>query len=231
MAMLVARGAVAALSVLVMTACSVHVRVGSQAPGPTPSTVPNLPSAIVVTDPAAPPGDFTAAQLKDALLESSDLAPGWTVATSAINQNGMPPTGCRPLDELNNWRATKVVVGFSSDGGRVQLVEGLSSQPTENAKDLLRTARSVIGQCPTITIRDNRDDPHVLSLSELSFPKLADETYAIRMGAADVFYYDTVMVRRGGVVLTAGVMTVKPGSPLLEPFTRQALAKVDDRLR
>lgn len=228
--MLVVRGALAALSILVVTACSVQVGVGSRPPGPTPSRVPDLPSAIVLTDPSAPPGDFTADQLKNALLGTAELAPGWAVGTSAINQNPTR-TGCRQLDRINTWPATRVVIGFTSDGGRVQMVEGLSSQPDEAAQEMLRVARSVIDRCPTITIRDTRGKSHVLEMSEPSFPKLGDETYSMRMGAPDVFYFHTVMIRRGGVVLTVGVMTLKPDTQPLEPFARQALAKVDARLR
>jgi hypothetical protein len=228
--MFAVRAAAAALSLLVTTACSVQVGVGSGAPGPTPSQVPNLPSAIVVTHPAAPPGDFTAEQLTDALLGPDELAPGWTVGTSAINQDPQP-TGCPPLDQLNTWPVTKVVVGFLSDGGRVQLVEGLSAAPTKNAREELRVARSVIDECLTITIRDTRGKAHTMDVSEPAFPRLGDETYSMRTGAPDVFYFHSVLIRRGGVLLTVGLMTLKPDSQLLEPFARRALAKVDMRLR
>ena len=105
---------------LLLTGCTVHVEAGTGSPGARPktSTVPNVPSAIVVSKSGAP-GDFTVARMQAALLDQNDLAPGWTVGTSTINTPDPPATGCPPLDELNHWPATKVIIGFiAGDGSR-----------------------------------------------------------------------------------------------------------------
>jgi hypothetical protein len=40
-----------------------------------------------------------------------------------------------------------------------------------------------------------------------------------------------VLIRRGGLVLTVGSVSREAETPLLEPFARAALAKVDSKLR
>jgi hypothetical protein len=203
---------------------------GAEPAAGAPSTVPNLPSAVVVTNPSARPGDFTIAQLQAALLTTADLAPGWTVGTSEINVTGPPASGCPALDRVNGWPASKVVVGFIAGDG-TQLIEGLSSMPEADARELMRTMRSVIGECLTITIRDNLGDPQVLQLSEPRVAASGDETYALRMTAEGLFSTDTVMTRRGGLLVTTGSISREPGSPLLATISRQALARVGSALK
>jgi hypothetical protein len=244
----VRRSVAAMLAVPILAGCSVQ-RHGLQVPEHAPSSrtttaasetgtpaspsgpATALPSAAVVDDPSAAPGEFTGDQLRPALLGVADLAPGWTVSTSATNVNGIPATGCPPLDKLNHWPATRAVIGFSTGDRSAELAEGLTSVPEQNAKDLLRTARTIIDECLTITVRDNLGNPHFLQVSEPSFARMADDTYAVRLSAEGLFYYDTVLIRRGGLVLTAAAIATTPQSGMLDPFVRQALAKAVRTLR
>jgi hypothetical protein len=220
---------------LLLAGCSIHVEAGRTSPdggGPPPSTVPNVPSAIAVENPAGPPVGFTTHQLQDALLDADDATPGWTVGTSEINANDRASTGCPPLDRINNWPATKVVIGFIAGDQQQQLVDGISAMTPEGAADVIRTSRSVVTSCRTLTVHDARGKPHFQDVTEPAFPKLGDETYAIRIGSADTAYFTTVVTRKRGILVTAASVSGPEAIPAgLEPFARAAVAKADQKLR
>jgi hypothetical protein len=237
------RGATIVLAALVLAGCSVQrhgLQVPEHAPSsratttratPSPGNATAVPSAVVVVDPSAAAGDFTGDELRQALLGAADSGPGWSVSTSKTNMNGIPATGCPALDRLNTWPATKAVIGFTTTDNSAALGEALISEPEQSAKAMLSTARSIIGDCRTITIQDNSGNSHRLQVSEPSFPRMADDTYALRLSVEGVFYDETVLVRRGGLVLTAAAITATSEPGLLEPFVRQAFAKADHALR
>ncbi|MFF5288827.1 sensor domain-containing protein [Paractinoplanes globisporus] len=199
----------------------------SEAPSAIPGTVP---SAMVASRPGGPPEIVDRGRLTGALLTPADLPAGWTIGTSKTNQPGQPRTNCPPYDQINEWPGVQAVIGFYSADGGTQLVEGLLVTTPEQAKRMLATARQMIGQCPTITVRDELGNPYVFDLSEPRFARLGDDSYAIRMGNDQVFYDNTIMIRRGGMVLTVASYTEKPDTTLVEPFARQALARASQTL-
>jgi hypothetical protein len=236
-AMVATRG-FAILTVLLLAGCSVHVSAGSAPPddlrtpaAASPSTVPNLPSPIVVTPASALPARFTADQLTGALLTQADLAPGWTIGTSESNSTGLPKTGCPPLDAINRWPAAKAIVGFVAGDGNSQLVEALSSMPEKSASEMIHTSSTMRSECLTITLKDNAGRSYTQDVTRPRFPRLGDETDAVRIGSPKTYYFTTVLIRRGGLVLTVGSVSREAETPLLEPFARAALAKVDSKLR
>lgn len=226
--MLAVRGIAAVFVLFVLSGCAIVVH-GD--PLPRQARPSPAPSALVVSRAGVQPGRFGGDELAAALLRVGDLAPGWRLGTSASNVgSNLPATGCPPLDEVNNWPGVQVVTAFVPGDGSGQLVEGIVSAPPDSAKKLMATNRQVIGQCATITIKDSGGGSHALRLTEPSFPRLGDDSYAVCLGSAQVFYDTTVMVRRGGEVLIAASLTRSPDTTLLEPFARKAFEKLQQRL-
>ncbi|MCU7726467.1 hypothetical protein ODJ79_22275 [Actinoplanes sp. KI2] len=205
---------------------------GPHTPTPAPSTIAGLvPSALVVSRSGAPPGQFDGVRLTDALLTLDDMPAGWTVGTSTVNQTGFEVTNCPPYDRINAWPGVQAVIGFQAGDGRTQLVEGVLATTDADAKRLLATTRQMIVQCLTITIHDSGGNPHVLDVTEPAQARLGDDSYTLRLGSGQVFYDNTLVIRRGGLVVTVASLTNGPDAPLLAKFGRDALAKAERKLR
>lgn len=177
---------------------------------------------------------YSAAQVESALLTVADLPTGWSVKPddSATENPSDDYALCPEFAAVMKKTADleDFAAGFTSPTGS-DLGEVIMSLPQAEARTLLADLSKAVSACPKLKGRTDGDVPYDLDLAALSFPKLADETFAMRMTAelyGDTVTSDVVMVRRGGVLVMISQTAAGPTDTVVtEDVARRAVAKAE----
>lgn len=226
------RLAAAALTVVVLAGCNDpgggQVRTGDQASG----------AGAVAPAPGAPTRVFSAEEAKGALLTVAELPTGW----SAEPDDGATKNATQTYEQCPEFGAvTKRFnvtnapdAGFRSPAGS-EVSEALLSYPVAEAKTLVAEFSAATAKCPKLTDQTDEGISFDMHLTALSFPTLADETFAFRTTArlyGNTVHIDLVLVRRGGVIIAVShTASGAIDTAMTEDVTRRALAKVEAVLR
>ncbi|WP_436528313.1 hypothetical protein [Actinoplanes sp. HUAS TT8] len=181
---------------------------------------------------------LTVEQARGALLTAADLPTGWTVKPGTDSPK-KDTTGqyaqCPAYDAVmpKVSQADTVDSDFTAPDG-ADLSEALLPMPEADAKDLCAEFSAAVTACKKLSDQTDDGVPFDMYFLALSFPQLADETFAFR-ATATVFgktmNFDTTVVRRGGVLVVivqqAGA-TIDTG--LTEDVARRAVTKIDAAL-
>lgn len=197
-----------------------------------PSTVP---AAAAATSPGTAAAAATAAttaagakvnheQLQNALLTLAEMPTGWTQSATV----GGSSTICGLQPPAN--RLDSATVYFLKSQVGPALGESLSLYPSGAAAARMAQIQQQVN-CASFS-DTSKATPTSYTVSPLSFPKLGDETYAVRVTDTDVtllgpLQQDLVYFRVGDVVVTVLYLSVGTiDSTQTEAFARQAEAKV-----
>lgn len=141
------------------------------------------------------------AELKTKLLTLSDMPVGWTTAPSTPDDKSSPLCGHPGASGIDQVRATADYK--KSDLGPF-VSETLATFHKGDAARWLTEFRAKF-TCTTDTISGNDGTPTTFQYAPLSFPKIGDDTYALRMttdtGLLGSIVIDAVYVRVGDRVI------------------------------
>jgi predicted small secreted protein len=176
---------------------------------------------------------LTEEQLRAALLTINDMPTGFTLDATNKKDSNSNFQGCEQLAGLEQRSDTEngIDVSFTKGGFGPFVSESLGQKTEQGAKDALDKFANAFSACKTVRSIGSDGKAIELKLSPLSFPKLGDDTFALRMsGDAEgiTVGFDVVVIRRSGVmilILNAGIGS--PDSAITETVARKALEKVD----
>jgi hypothetical protein len=186
----------------------------------------------------APLRTLTAEQAKGALLAASDLPTGWVAEldTGAVKKDSSGDYDeCPAYDAAMQKvsRADDIAADFTAPDGS-DFSEALLPLAEEDAKDLFAEFSAAVTACKKLTTKTDDGVAFDMHFMALSFPQLADETFAFRTTATVLgrtMNLDMAMARRGGVlafIVQQASETIDTG--LTEEVARRAVTKVDAAL-
>jgi len=199
------------------------------------------PASTGVAQPEAPaPGRvFSMQEVEGALLSAADLPTGWTTEPdeeSSPSDSSGDYAQCPALGAATKRLARKESrdVSFSSPAGS-DVGEQIVSLSEDDTKKLLADFSAGVTACKKVSTTTDDGPPLDIHLSALSFPSLADETFAFRERATlygATINVDLILVRRGGllIVITHRARGVID-TTMTEDVARRALAKADKTLK
>lgn len=208
------------------------------APTATPAVTASPGSSLAATPASTPaPSPTTAAQARSAadlqrvLLTLDDMPTGFTIDTPSSGTGSQP---CGKSTELRARAAQTVEADFTKGGLGPFISETLGTYKSGEAKDAFDGARKLFEDCRTWTEPDKDGKTTEYKIAPLSFPKLGDQTYAIRMdikGGGFVGQADLVFVRRGDTILLIGNGIGGLGLATVDStLTEQMARKADENL-
>ena len=180
------------LLVILLGACS-------NTPQVTPSNTP--------TDTVTPtPQLVTLDELATALLDLSNMPPGWVMTGSEITPSEATGTYNLMCAELPKRSIGKAEVEFEQSQLGPFLTETIVLYPPGKAEaafaDVFETAQS----CSTFTTTSNDGTVNSYEVNLLSFPALGDESFAVRssttLSLLGLLETDVIYIRQRDVVLT-----------------------------
>lgn len=194
----------------------------------TPVERSESPSRNPTAEPAR--NDITQDELAGALLTVNDLPTGW--ATSA-------PDEADDDDDFCGFQSTDVSTHIASLEANFQqattgpfLFHALQLHESGNAKNVTNGFLEATRSCPGWNVTDDDGTQTEWKLAALSFPKIGDETIAVRLSSTTilgVFELDYIVMRRGdvlNVVAYGAIGFAGIDSAQTEEFVRLADAKV-----
>ncbi|SDT01735.1 sensor domain-containing protein [Actinoplanes derwentensis] len=177
-------------------------------------------------------------QVQNALLTVADLPTGWSVKP---RESRAPRDDSDEYAECSEFAAALIEYDDLSHGGvdftapsGATVNQGVLSVTEPKARSFLADFATAVTKCPKMTGTTRGGHSITMYLTALSFPKLADETFALRMSttaSTQTITMDLVMVRRAGVI--TGVVQTTIGTvdtTTTEDIARRALAKVEKTL-
>jgi hypothetical protein len=186
----------------------------------------------------APLRTLTVEQARNALLVAADLPTGWTAEPDdgspkkdSSGDNDPCPAYAAVTQKVS--QADDVSTDLTAPDGS-EVSEALVAMAETDAKALFAEYSAAVTACKTLPVVPDDSVPFEIKFLALSFPQLADETFAFRATAtvlSRTVNIDTVIVRRGGVL---GFIVSKPGETIdtvqTEDVARRAVTKVDAAL-
>lgn len=195
-------------------------------------------SGAVSTVGHVPLRTLTAEQARSALLVAADLPTGWIAE---------PDTGAPKKDSSGDYdqcpaydavmqrvsRADDVSAEFTAPDGS-DVSEALLPLAETDAQGMLADFSEAVTACKKLTTQMDSGVAFDMYFTALSFPQLADETFAFRT-TATVFgrtvNLDMAVVRRGGVLVFIVQQAGEAiDTALTEEVARRAVTKVDAAL-
>ncbi|WP_189079210.1 hypothetical protein [Mangrovihabitans endophyticus] len=196
-------------------------------------------------DQPAPHGDgqqtsareVSAAKAKDALLTVTDLPTGWSAKpdTSSSAKGSLDDDGdaqCPKYAAVIRKTAAMddISAGFVSPSG-TDVVEGILPLTEPAARELVTEYSDAVTACQKMTSTTADGVPYELYLTALSFPKLGDDTFALRTTATlsgITINVDLALIRRGGALIFV-VQTARGAidTATTQDVGRRALAKMN----
>lgn len=200
-------------------------------PPPAAPAAPTQSQPTAVSPATAEPTkapEVDAGVLAKAALTLEDMPAGWTVSTPSKDDDDDDICGAEQKLTPKN----SVDADFKQSDFGPFFATRLSLFSLSDAKKAMEDIRDVFKGCTTWTSGDN--PPAVYTISPLSFPRLADDTFAVRVSTTGVPLFgtmqvDVVYVRRGPVVSVLGYVALGPaaaGTSPLEDLARKADAKL-----
>jgi hypothetical protein len=159
---------------------------------------------------------MTAAEAKAALLDRSDLPPGWVSRTvGPSTARGTRPAACEPLvGALSKaGRQARAEASFSAPAGIPQISEILVSYRT-GAAAKLKPLPALLRKCRSFTQLASGGDLR-MTAAPLPFPTIGDRTFAVRLTMTlDKTDYtaDLIYVAVGDNALRFNIVTATPMS-------------------
>ena len=171
-----------------------------------------------------------ALEVRKALLTLEDMPTGWSVKESKPSESTGEICGKKVFEVVSTAKAD---IDFEKDAFTT-VTQAIRAYDSGEAKQGLDNALKVFETCKEWTDTAKDGSVTTYKLTPLSFPKLGDQTVALRLNLSNppvVAQVDAVYVRRGDVVIivgyTAGGLGVARGDPeALERIARKA----DERL-
>lgn len=179
---------------------------------------------------------FSSAKLQSLLLTTQEIPPGYAVSPPSTDDS----TDTKICGKVSSVELTagagSASVSFQASTLGPFLIEGLGSESTTAAaKRLVSDFRKVVDTCPSFDDPQGTATTH-WTLSELSFPRVGDDSIAVQMNGTQTggtITLDLVVARvRNQLVVTAGasLLTILGGAPLpadhLLTFTTNAVNKL-----
>ena len=183
---------------------------------------------------AKPTFVLTASEIKRRLLRVSDMPSGFTVDKSK-DDNSSTPSGCKKLDALDGYdKQTKVSQQAKFTGGTFgPFVQESVTVPHASAMTIYRQFVDAMRTCPSFRSKNDDGSFSSVTISGMSFPKLADDTFAAQMRIAPVpmvgsVYVDLVLVRIGNVftLMTDAQLAAAPDATVVEGLARKAVGRL-----
>lgn len=182
---------------------------------------------------------LTAEQARSALLTVTDLPTGWSAKpdtdTAKKDSSGdyqECPKLAAVFKELES--VDDISADFTSSTGS-DVSEAIMPVTVSAAERLVTEFSEAVTTCKVLSTQTDSGMPFDMYLTALSFPKLADETFAFRTTAAlmgATVNADMALVRRNGVlifIVQTAAEQIDTGAT--EDVARRALTKVDENLR
>lgn len=195
-----------------------------RAPRPTEATTAAAPSPR-----DAPP--LNAAELEEKLLALDDLPAGWTTAPEEEDEDSGTTEWCgRDLEEEFE-PGVEAAVDFQKDDFGPFLSHSVERHEGGGAKEAIDAFIETAQECEEWTETDPDAGETTFRLSPLSFPKLGDQTVAVRISGDNDFVSfagDVVVWRRGD--LLSLLINVGIGGDLDSALTEEMARKADAKL-
>jgi hypothetical protein len=197
------------------------------------ATTVNQPTAEVSPTVSAKTS-LTSAALDQALLKIEDMPTGWTVDTTTSSSNSASSGACGVRNALQRpERLTSADSQFTKGSLGPNLSETLTVYQAGTAKRVWDEVTAVLKTCTEYTSTNADGTTITFKLTPLSFPKLGDDTFALRL-TADVALFgsasvDAIYVRYGDVFLTVVHLSIgltSVDTTLTEQVVRKAEAKL-----
>jgi hypothetical protein len=222
---------VAVLTIGAVAACGGSSAGGSggQAKGASSSPAAPAPSATPsITGPQPP----SATTLRTALLTVQDFPTGWKttpVTDSKSKASGDCGDKLEAFDKAHPDSKIKAEADFARQSDEIdEELQAYSNRPDLQAQ--FAEYAGIIRGCSTLTVQADKEKVK-LAVSELSFPKLGDESFAYAATGkiqGIEFELNQVIVRRGSVLVQLTQSSVFSGDvDLLTTTATKALAKLD----
>jgi hypothetical protein len=188
---------------------------------------------------------LTSKQIKGALLKIDDMPPGYTKDSDLISDeededvfSGSPKCK-RLMNALDSGDKEEKPfgegeVGFKESDFGPFVAESVSSFKGDRIKDGMGKFREAFESCTTFTTTDKDGAKTKFKVAQMSFPKLGDDTIAIKMSAKEPtlgmsFDFSLVAVRVDqNVVLMLNLGVGRAlGGQKFEKLTRLAVERID----
>jgi hypothetical protein len=229
--MTVVMKAVTALSmVIALAACTDPAPERTADPPVRPTDGTPAASPPSTRRPPAPPGKYSVAQLRGALMTTADLPEGWTTSTAGKVSPETYQSGCAALDEINHSRRTKAEATFTRGAKGPVIGQALVSTTPAEATAMLAGVDRVVRDCPAIDMQTS-GPPMSFAVTHTALAPMGDDSDSLRLSGPGATF-DNVFVRRGGVVLVIAIVTSGPGPDraTITAIARTALTRADQRL-
>ena len=177
--------------------------------------------------PKSPAAPLTQEEVTAALLTIDDMPAGFSLGTTP-DDNGRGVCG-QPA-------ASSVVPSLAE--ARISFTRGAAGPVVQQVSASYEQAKAVeymakVRESSTCTTYADEEADGIVSnntVAEVSFPKLGDDTLALRVGNDHGLNADIVFIRIGDTVTRVGVAGLTIDSALTEEVARKAEAKMKDRL-
>lgn len=211
----------------------------SNTPTVTPTATPtptSTPTSTPTTTPTPTPKPLTQADLEKALLSLDDLPAGWAVRTENEEDEADKETYTFLCQEYQKQSIAKVNADFQKGQVGPFLVNSVVTYPPGEAESQFVAMLSAVDQCATFT--DTQDGTTTeWAVTPISFPKLGDQSFAIRASSEFVLGFievDSVYIRISDTVTSIQYMVLglqSIDSTQTEQFARMAEKKLLEVLR
>jgi hypothetical protein len=189
------------------------------------------------TTAAAPPTSraaFTDAQRNRALLQVSDLPTGFTSALPTPSTSSDTQVCNKPDPTVTLKPSAKAEADFKKGEVGPFIIELMVAWPAPaTAKSFLEQVRAAAASCTSYQTTDNGQTA-TNTVSPLSFPKLGDDSFAVRVnvsGATLPADVDVAAIRKGPVALLVVQLAVGAiDTAITEQAARAATSRATDKL-
>jgi hypothetical protein len=197
----------------------------------TTATSGGTPAAASSTSPTPQPAT---SDLTKALLALEDMPAGWSLAPQR-SPSGSTPCG-QPLPRFSEEAIESKSVEFErAPTVGPSITHTIARFPSGMAQRVIDRWRQILEQCPQWEEPANQGTTYQLRAAPLSFPRLGDQTFAVRLtvaGGGAAAQGDQVIIRRGDVlsVLTATTAGLGAAAPFDAALLEQLARKADEKL-
>jgi hypothetical protein len=235
--------AIAVVLCVVLAGCggSSNSRAATVAPNTTPvsasastavntAPTPGTTAAVLPTRRAA----FNTAELNGALLRVSDLPSGFTSAPPTPSTSSDTQVCNQPDPTVTLKPSAQAEADFKkSELGPFVFELMIAWSEPSTAKSFLDRVRAAAGSCTSYQTTDN-GETDTSTVSPLPFPKLGDDTVAVRLsvsGASLPADVDVAAIRKGPVALLVVQLAVGAiDSAITEQAARAAMSRATNKL-
>lgn len=187
---------------------------------------------VATPAPGSPTPRAASPDLTRALLTLEDMPTGFTLTGPRPDREGSKP--CGKSAELRARAIQNLEAEFTKGSLGPFVTHTIGSYKSGDAGIAFDYARAVFEDCRTWTEPGDDGVPIEYRASPLSFPRLGDQTFAMRVdakiGTVDA-QVDIVFVRRGDVIFLIGNTMGGLGVATVDtPLTEQLVRKADEKL-